>query len=865
MEKAPLLGEYTHSKQTFPDLDAVFQQFQKKEFLNLVDRKRSDKVNRALLKLIQKESIPCFLFSAVLDFVERIEKEKVLEHYTFTSFELWLNHFSSLSFEENYEVRAKIAGKWVDRSDYQALFPIGMGKVYEGTHFVTAHKSPDLDTTVASFWGWLDAFAARVGDSLHIWNLPGGPPASQIEVQWLFIDLFGQAVFTHLAKTRSALTLTGNDLMTQKGFHKKVPSDPITSVDHERGHTAVVIVDEEGYYLGDWRGLDVEGVRQVIILLSSSLRWFENNLHLQLISLLAKKELTFDTVSPFLKTLFTLKIEECEPVEEFSAKQKKQVNDFIVKILKIHEGIKCSFEALGLQLAQLAEVPFQGTDEMLGAMKELFDQQGALFEDRPKIFAFLEKAVSHLHKAILKIRSRLERLDVALNTKKGVFGRTLNYVTVRSDVEEIRNKMSSYPYLTVTYPDKGKLFPVGIIPATSLRKEILGTVSLRDFCNRNEMTIPSYLDVISVIDHHKSQLQTFSPPMAIIADAQSSNSLVAERAFQINDKYSLGGQTTEEIEKQIQQYSRENSPFSMRLLQTLLRRRLVAMQGREFFIHPDREFIEYLHFLYGIIDDTDLLSKVSSFDVECVTSLLNRLKSLFLKKEVEVVSLDDLPRDKEFAKKAAMRILRNKDMYSLYKKAYAFREKEIERNLVHCANGEPTNIFADTKEQNGCCRVGQTKMFANNIALFEKHIDAIRKSWFEIAEEVWQKKPEIDLHLHMISTIVSADEVYKGISDTYPHKDELWIWAPSTEIAIEHLKRFLNAFQSSPGLKDNSLEVEFLGDNAEELSMIFRESFLRISHKTKKKGLPIAVLRFRAGSVNSRKAMVTPFLPILIS
>ena len=35
-----------------------------------------------------------------------------------------------------------------------------MGKIYEGTHFVTAHKSPDLDTTIASFWGWLDAFAA---------------------------------------------------------------------------------------------------------------------------------------------------------------------------------------------------------------------------------------------------------------------------------------------------------------------------------------------------------------------------------------------------------------------------------------------------------------------------------------------------------------------------------------------------------------------------------------------------------------------------------------------------------------------------------------------------------------------------------
>ena len=49
------------------------------------------------------------------------------------------------------------------------------------------------------------------------------------------------------------------------------------------------------------------------------------------------------------------------------------------------------------------------------------------------------------------------------------------------------------------------------------------------------MGIPSYLEVISVIDHHKSALNTFAPPVAIIADAQSCNTLVAQKAFEIND------------------------------------------------------------------------------------------------------------------------------------------------------------------------------------------------------------------------------------------------------------------------------------------------------------------------------------------
>ena len=192
---------------------------------------------------------------------------------------------------------------------------------------------------------------------------------------------------------------------------------------------------------------------------------------------------------------------------------------------------------------------------------KFFNAKGALIAERPVIFTFLEGAIKALHLGVAKIRSRLEKLDIALETKYEVFGRQQNTVTVRSDVEEIRNKIEQYSYLTVTYPEKEHETPVGVIHASEIRKPMLGTVSLRDFCNRDEMGIPPYLDVISVIDHHKSALNTFSPPMAIISDVQSSNTLVAQKAFEINDE-------------------RHKKPF---------------------FIHPEREYIEYLHFLYGII------------------------------------------------------------------------------------------------------------------------------------------------------------------------------------------------------------------------------------------------------------------------
>ena len=818
-----LLGNHQITVRFFDGLDPIFEEL--KSHKKLVDRKKSEKVNRALLELIQKEDEPCFLLPACLEFVKRVDEEKILHHYNFTSFEIWLNHFSGLDFEANYKVRAKIAGKWVERSDYQGLFPIGMGKIYEGTHFVTAHKSPDLDTTIASFWGWLDAFAARVGNGLHVWNLPDGPPPSQIEIEWIFRDLFGSAIFTHLPKTRTMLNLTGNDLMTQKGFQRKTREDSIAEIDHDRDHNAVVVVDEDGFFLGDWRATDVESVRQVIISVSGCLRWFENSLNMNLISAFAKEKLQASDIEMILKRILATKLHSCDPAKEFSKKQTKHVDDFMIRILDMKKGLHSDFEELAIELCRLGGVPFGGVDGLLNKMDKagLFDKQGKLVDDRPRIFTFLEGAIQGLHLGLIKIRARMEKLDIALKTKFDVFGHHPNVVTVRSDVEEIRNKMGGYSYLTVGYPDKEHLFPVGVIQASDLRKATLGTVSLRDFCNRDEMGIPPYLEVISVIDHHKSALNTFSPPMAILSDAQSSNTLVALKAFEINDCNRKGPH----------------------------------------FIDEQREYVEYLHFLYGIIDDTDLLSKVSSLDVQCVASLLNRLKSLSMGKKTTIVELDDLPRDRSFPKKAAERILQCEDMYSLYRKVYQYREGEVEQNISLCSQGEPSNLFADTKEQNGCCRVGQTKVFAVNVKTYEKHANDIRRVWLQKAMKVHKEKPEIDLHIHMISTIVSAEEVYKGTVGKYSHPDELWIWVPAKEMAVEHMKRFLSSFQASPGLKDNPIEVEFLGSNADELSLLFKESFLDVPHKKLKKDLPIAVLKYKAGSLNSRKAMVSPFLPML--
>lgn len=858
---------------SFPGIDQIVKSFRDESFLTLRLRKRFKQINQILCRLIQEAPPEAFLLSSVLDYIQRVNHEKVLdEPLNFAAFEFWLNIFSSFTEQENYQIRSKIVGKYIPRSDYQAFFPIGMDRTFTGTHFIAAHLSPDVDTMVASFWGWVDAFAARIGTGLHLWSLPGGPPDSPISS--ILREMFGQGIFTYLARTSQTLTLTAMDLVTQQQMDKALGNRVTGEFEYGGRENAIILVNENGQYLGDWRLSDVEMIRPIIIIFKSCLRWFENNLHTKLISLFAKNDLSISDLSAFNSSVFEVKIKDSKPALDFSEVQERDLNEFLIKILGMKNGLESTFGDLNQSLKSLGMPQmalFQNEIENL-PHSGIFDSKGKLIENRPKIFILLDKIIKDLDQSIHHVRDYVERLDVLLGIKHKVLNQPLLFLTLRSDVEEMRQKIQNYDFLTVViYEKDGSLFPVGIVRAADLRKTSLGTVSLRDFCNQEEIRMASYLEIISVVDHHKSNLKTSSVPSAIIGDAQSCNVLVTEQAFLINDRYSVGGMTLDSIEKQINQVNRQaESPSQARLLQRLLKRQMAHHAKGTYFIHPDREFNEYLSCLHAILDDTDLLTKVSNRDVECVAQILNRLKSLSLREEVEVIHFDDIPRDKEFAKMAAQRILKNQDMYSLYKKIYDYRELEVEENLKLCSQEKPSNIFVDTKELNGCARVGQTKMFASNFQKFLEFAHKIRKIWFEQAQEVNRDHPEIDFHLHMISTIASTEEVYKGQIGPYKHRDELWLWAPSKQQGYDHLASFLANFQQVGNElnKVDSLEVEFLGPNAEEMKQIFDQNFISIPQKVAsdyKEGLPIAVMRFKAGALNSRKSMITPFIPRLIT
>ena len=861
-----LIGDFSFPLQPFQNLDDTFKRFYKNSFHELPSKDKFTLINKTLLELIQQSPTNSFLLGAVLDFVDRVNREKLLnDNYRLYLFEFWLNNYSGLSPDERYLVRSKIVGKYIPREAYQTYFPIGLQKRYPGSHFVVAHLSPDIDTTIASFWGFIDAFGAEVAQAQHIWNLPGGAPDSHITL--FFRDLFGPSIFS-IARATPTLSLSAIDMVTQKGIVKAKGEFSSQSIDHGNDR-AVIYVDENGHYIGDFRATDVEPIKQITNVFKSCLYWFENIFHVELISLFARLETTKD-LEPFLSTTFLKRLDEVSHLQEFPESQIHSLKKFLSELFHLPKGLESTFGELMVALDK------RGVKEALDFKREveglknsdLFDKAGVLKEERSKIFHRIESIIKVLDAFIVATRNLVERLDFLMEIKKLVLGLSPQYVLLRSDLEELKNKMKNFDYLTVVIPEnEGKFHPVGVVRAVDLRKEVLGTVSFRDFSNFQETKMASYLQVISVIDHHKIDLKTVYAPKIEISDAQSSNVLLAEKAFEINDRYGLGGLTLNTIQEQLKELShKEISQEVFRLKSRLLNRELVAQFDTQYSINPVREFYEYLSFLHAILDDTDLLSKVTDRDVLVVVSLLNRLKSISIQKEVEVLNLNGLPRDEKFAKKAAELILKNQEMYSIYKKIYEFKEQEVEANILLCVQELVSNTFADTKEQNGCCRVGQTKIFSSNFPTYLEHRNEIRKQWLKTAEETYKSSPEIDFHLHMVSTVPSADEVHGDAKRPHPHQDEIWLWIPETQIAQIHLTRFLSAFQGAVEVLNNKMEVEFLGTNPATLESIFERNFLDLPKKeTKADSLPIAVLHFNPGSINSRKSMITPYLPRLVS
>ncbi len=462
--KSSLLGDYKISIASFAGMETIIKRFSKKTFLSLSFSKRFSEVNQSLYQCILSSEEKNFLLPAITHYIQRINDEKILkEPYTLALFEFWLNHFSSLSWEENRDLRGRIVGKRIPREDYHTLFPIGMGKVFYGTHFVAAHLSPDVDTTIASFWGWMDAFAARVGTGLHRWALPGGPPDSPFVK--IFRNIFGKHAFVITGQTDTTLLLTAMDLLTRDSMRIVSGNTLMNAIEHKNATEALLFFDEQDHLLGEWRSRDLERVRPIIIAFKSLLQWLESSLLSGFISLFSQCEVTKTEFKTLVDRIFHLPFDEICHLQKLPTKQIEDLSSFFQKTFGISKGIHSHFLHLGesLQKMGIQELHFLFIHVQNILHSNLFDKKGKLQKDRAETFYCLEELVEVMNRATFVLRSHIERFDIHLSIKKEVLEIPLSQLSLQSDVEEMRLKMEDLDYLSVTTSEKKHSPIVGVL------------------------------------------------------------------------------------------------------------------------------------------------------------------------------------------------------------------------------------------------------------------------------------------------------------------------------------------------------------------------------------------------------------------
>jgi hypothetical protein len=870
-EVTQLIGDIKFTKNAFARTKQLLTEFLSESFLVKSSIERNVIVNQTLLSLISEQPKGCYVLPEMVDFMEQVSDKKILDgNYNQTAFERWLNQHSGLTYEENREIRGKIVGKYIPRDEFQRYFPIGHNKVYKNSHVVTAHNPPDLDSTTASFIGWMDAFACRVGGAMTIWNLPQGMPGPLISK--LFTDVFSDAIFSRLAKDKVMISPVAMDLVRQNRLIRVSSESNIRDFHHKRHENHIILVDTDGFYVGDWRVSDVDSVGRIQRLLNICLNILEKQVVQGLTSIMAKKRVEKGEIKDFINSLFREKIPEHGMLlHRFSSNDYEQLDAYLKKVLHVKEGCHATMEALFKVMDERTDTDF--ADFMVKMerflQEDLFDPDECLDYEFHHIFNIFNEAYISLNDCTKKARQYFDRIDVAMAIKKDVLGYQPSYITTKAEINEIMDKIKDYGHISVCFPDKNdQLVPVGVIHREDMESPVQGTVSLRDFCNHDEIKIAKSIQVISAIDHHKSTMSSNTCMTLTVADVQSANVLVAEKAFEINDAYGMHGQSMESAKEQtLELLNGEQTAQSMRCQEKLIKKKQAHHRaGSSFFISPEREVQEYLFFLNAIIDDTDLLSKSGWRDLYCVCELINRIKSIQAKKEIEVIDITHYPRQPRYLKQAIRDTLTCEDSYSFYEGIYKHREVIINKNII-----EPKfqyRCFEDRKIQNETCAVSQTKIFPGNRAAMKEHRFELLKAWFKIKAMISSKASEVDFFLHMNSTIPGGEEAYKGKMPDNGEEDEIWLNVNyDSDHSTSRFRQFLDYLKISPKYTQIRLHLSIEGPLGHGMDHI--TSILRVSVPHMKIDIveqndipePIVVFKFKQGTLNSRKSDITPFLP----
>lgn len=805
---------------------------------------RLDLCGSVLVQWILEQPPPQFLLPQVLDFIDQVNQHNLVDplRYQMASFEGWLVRRSGLSQSQQRLARGLVAGAFIPRASYQYAFPIGKAEHLPGSHIVAAHSSPDLDTVTASFWTWMDAWAAEIGDGLHHWNVPGGVP-QLVEVGLFWIETLGAGLH-RLPKKRSALRLNAYDLISRNLPVRTLGlSDTLKQISPYE--PPVAILGESGHVIGELHMQDIEAIRRVTVPLTQCVSWIIRKIDATLIDHFAHNR-SVNNLSTVLERIFVLPLASADPISYIGPQEIEEIN----KLLKIAFGAAAGLNSSFQYLVDL----FNQEDASLAELYQTIKNAHKLkTQSSAELFQLAANYSNYLQKLLDILRERLESVEIGLLVKEQILQRPHLIVSSGADLEELQRLRSDGQALLVTLSDSQHCqHAQGLVLDEHLVRMPAGTVSLCDFSNRQETAIPEYLAIVAALDHHKIHLQTQAPPTITIADVQSANTLLCENMQTIHLPF-FYQHDCEKLKTQLHALHTKDSAADLRRQQQLLQQLKAAQSS--WWVSSERLICQALHMLLAILDDTDQLAKLSWRDVDAVHILLQLLQEL-LYSHGDAGLIDSLERSPENIERARAELLQMPLMQALMGEVMQGKEADLKENLIRCADGNESNIFRDLKIQNGYAAISQLKLYPSTLELFNQLAPQIMQQWHSLALAIAKQRPEVDLYMHMIST-VSEDSV------ELQHTDQLWLWTMAPDLSQPNLRVFLgNLWASALRMEHSKCYITLLGPDSPSLERLIGESMPGIVIKHSQEELPysMAVLYFPAGKLNSRKASITPNL-----
>ena len=141
--------------------------------------------------------------------------------------------------------------------------------MHSGSHFVSAHPLPIwIPPSPHLLAGWMPL--QRAWGQVNIYG------TFRVDLPKNKLLLYLQSCLVPLSPSPPTpkVHACSMDLLTTHSILYSEGSNTLTHLDHSMGNIAILYVDHQGYYQGDWRGSNFEPVQQITTLFDRILRAF---------------------------------------------------------------------------------------------------------------------------------------------------------------------------------------------------------------------------------------------------------------------------------------------------------------------------------------------------------------------------------------------------------------------------------------------------------------------------------------------------------------------------------------------------------------------------------------------------------------